>query len=59
MLCIVVIKNVDGQNSENEEVTVITDMEIETPDVVSEISPMSSGGTKNKTQKCGAELPHI
>ncbi len=47
------IKSVDGQNSENEEVTVITDMEVETPDDVSEISPMSSGGTKNKTQKCG------
>ena len=43
MLCIAVIKNVDGQNSENEEVTVITDMEIETPDVVSEISQHIQG----------------
>ena len=48
------IRNVDPQENQISEVTVITDMEVEVPDYkTSGITPMSSGGNKYKTQKCG------
>lgn len=51
---IYMIKSLDSSENSNSKVTIITDMEVKTPIIdTSEITPLSSGGTKYRTKKCG------